>query len=396
MTGELTATPVRWLGAPAPGGLALPSARATPAQLYAPRGVFLDARWLAVADSGNHRVLLWRGLPGADGAPADVVLGQPSAWTEGPRGGGRGPENGLHLPAGLAIVEGRLLVADSWHHRILVWDEVPERSDTPPDWALGQPDLSSIEPNRGGTVSAAGLYWPYGLGFVDGRLYVADTGNRRVLAWNELPAHDRPADVVLGQPDMASAGENRGGPPSARSFRWPHAVAGARGRGATGESERLYVADAGNHRVLGWAGAPFRADGADRDADLVLGQSDFAANSELPHLPQTAATLRFPYGLASDGLALAVADTANNRILLWRRAPGPPGPPYAPADLVLGQEDFAHNGENRWRAVAHDTFCWPYGLHLDAGRLAVADSGNNRVMIWDVRSALAPRENRED
>ncbi|WP_235488800.1 hypothetical protein [Frankia sp. AvcI1] len=32
-----------------------------------------------------------------------------------------------------------------------------------------------------------------------------------------------------------------------------------------------------------------------------------------------------------------------------------------------------------------DTFCWPYGLSLSDGRLAVADSGNNRVVIWERR-----------
>jgi hypothetical protein len=56
-----------------------------------------------------------------------------------------------------------------------------------------------------------------------------------------------------------------------------------------------------------------------------------------------------------------------------------------PADRVLGQVDFAGAGENRWDLVADDTFCWPYGLALHRGRLAVADSGNNRVMLWELR-----------
>jgi len=50
---------------------------------------------------------------------------------------------------------------------------------------------------------------------------------------------------------------------------------------------------------------------------------------------------------------------------------------------VIGQSDFDAAGENRWRAVTRETFCWPYGPHLHRGRLAVADSSNNRVMIWD-------------
>jgi NHL repeat len=375
-----------WLGAPARGGLALPSASPSESTLYAPRGVHLDENLLVVADSGNHRVLLWRGVPNVDHSSADLVLGQPNAHTEGPAAAGRGPENGFHLPTGVLVHDGRLWVADAWHHRILVWDRVPERSDEPPSWALGQDDLSSVAPNRGRSVAvnrgrsvaANGLYWPYGLGFVDGVFYVADTGNRRVLAWEGLPTSDRPADAVLGQPDFASSDENRGAEPGPRSFRWPHAIAGIVGAEST-----LLVADAGDHRVLGWRGGAFaaRGKGGDRDADFALGQQSLTATVEFPYAPQSATTLRFPYALASDGRVLAVADTANNRILLWDKTPLGTA---AAADRVIGQDGFNKNGENRWQAVRHDTLCWPYGIALSGGRLAVADSGNNRVVVWRI------------
>ena len=369
--------PLRWLGAPAPGGLALPAAQPTASQFYGPRGVWLDGRRLVVCDSGNHRVLIWDGLPRADHAPAQVVLGQVSFEAEGPAARGRGPENGLHLPTAAIVVPvaggERLLVADAWHHRILVWNRIPTASDTPPDWCLGQRSVRETAVNRGGGPAADSLYWPYGLAWLDGRLCVADTGNRRVLAWDGLPECDRPADLVLGQPDFTSNAENRGGPPHAASFRWPHAIAASRGT--------LFVADAGNHRVLGWHG---RLE-ADRPADLVLGQPDFASATELPHRPQGPARLRFPYGLSATDELLAVADTANNRVLFWPTA----GRVGTAATFVLGQDTFDGSGENRWRAVTPDSLCWPYGIHLHAAGdrmlLAVADSGNNRVMIWQRR-----------
>lgn len=372
--------PVRWLGAPAPGGLALPSAQPTAAQLYAPRGVWLDDERLVACDSGNHRVLIWNGVPEEDHEPATIVLGQASFSEEGPAAHGRGPENGLHLPTGVIAAEGRLFVADAWHHRILVWDRVPSRSDTPPDWCLGQASLGEVTRNRGRGVGRNTLYWPYGLAVIAGRLHVADTGNRRVLIWNGVPDADAPADVVLGQPDAASADENRGGPVGPASFRWPHAIAG--------DEQMLFVADAGDHRVLGWRGE-LRAD---RPADLVLGQPDFASAAELPHRPQGPSRLRFPYCLSqgenADGSqVLAVADTANNRVLLW---PLPIEPAcFAAADAVLGQPDFDASGENNWKAVTSGSLCWPYGLCLHRGRLAIADSGNNRVTIWQVRQASA-------
>jgi hypothetical protein len=54
-----------------------------------------------------------------------------------------------------------------------------------------------------------------------------------------------------------------------------------------------------------------------------------------------------------------------------------------PAVAVIGPSDIDAADENRWRAVTRETFCWPYTLHLHRGRLAVADSSNNCVMIWD-------------
>lgn len=360
------------LGAPAPGGLLLPPAQPTAAWLYGPRAVWVDDEVVVVADTGNHRVLLWRGVPQTDGAPADVVLGQPDEHSEGPAAGGRGPAAGMRLPTGVLRDGDRLLVADAWHHRLLVWDRLPTDTGTPPDHILGQPDPDSVEPNAGGAATAGCFYWPFGVALVDGRLYVADTGNRRVLVWRDgIPEPGRPADVVLGQPDPAGREENRGGPVAADSFRWPHGFASD---GAGG----LWVADAGNHRVLGWRTHPE----TDCPADIVLGQPDFESGTEFPYVPQER-RLRFPYAVASAGLDLAIADTANNRVLIQRGPVRELDP-----EVSLAQPDLIANGENRWTEVAADTLCWPYGLHWHRSAsgvdlVAVADSGNNRVVLWE-------------
>lgn len=338
--------------------------------MYAPRGVWTDGRRVVVADTGNHRVLVWHSWPDRDGAPADVVVGQPDLRSEGPAAGGTDPVRGLNLPTGVTVVDGDLVVADAWHHRVLRYPGLPETDFPEPAAVLGQEAPGAVQPNRGGEPGPCTLYWPFGVGVVAGRFWVADTGNRRVLGWDGtgFPAADRAPDVVLGQPSAHDREDNRGDGQGPGSFRWPHAVAG--------DDDVLYVADAGDHRVLGWSPPP----STDRPATLVLGQQDFTAFDEFKNRAQGAARLRFPYAVAMRGPGLAVADTSNNRILLWDDAPRTGA--AVPADHVLAQPDMDANGENRWDRVADDSLCWPYGLCVADDLLAVADSGNNRVVVW--------------
>lgn len=351
-------------------GLALPDASPSPSTMYAPRGVCQTDTHLIVADTGNHRLLVWDDpLPDADHADADHVVGQPDLVSEGPKL--------LFLPTGLAVCpDGRLVVADAWHHRILVWDDVAAAISGATPVVLGQPDgIDGVDEGCG----PQRCYWPFGVAWIDGTLWVADTGNRRVLGWLDgVPEPGQGADVVLGQPDSFSRGENRDRDVAGDSMRWPHAIAAV--------GDLLLVADAGNHRVLGWRGAVL----ADRPADVVLGQPGFTTASENPYRPQGNRALRFPYAVAGtpDG-RLFVGDTSNNRVAVIDDAPATlrSEPVGAGFDRVLGQPSFDLNGENRWDRVEHDSCCWPYGLsfhrHATGGRLAIADSGNNRITIWD-------------
>jgi len=345
----------------------LPDAAPTASTMYAPRGLCLTTRELIVADTGNHRLLVWHeALPEVDHQDADVVIGQPDMTSEGP--------GLLFLPTGVLVVDGRLVVADAWHHRILVWDEVPCSSSIPPSMVLGQPDLDGV----GEGCGPQQFYWPFGIAIIDGAFWVADTGNRRVLGWFEgVPEPGRVADVVLGQPDLGSRGENRDGPVAANSLRWPHAIAW------TGDA--MFVADAGNHRVLGWRGEVRH----ERPADIVIGQPSFSSAVEFPYRPQGPRSFRFPYAVASSPAgSLFVGDTSNNRIAIVDDPASTFGaePVGGSFDRVLGQPDLDANGENRWDRVEADSLCWPYGLSYCDGLLGVADSGNNRAIVWRVGS----------
>ncbi len=365
--------PILELGATSPGGLRLPDAKPSASTLYAPRAVCFanDGASLVVADTGNHRVLIWHDLTRAHG-PADVVLGQLDFDSEGPNR--PGPGRGLHLPTGVAVHGGRLFVCDAWNHRVAVWNALPTEHGTAPDAVLGQPSFEDTTKNRGKDIGPDGLDCPYGIAILDCDLYVADTQNRRVLRWDGVPDGDAPAAAVIGQDDFGAGEENRGRGVGADTMRWPHALA------TTGRGE-LLVADAGNHRVLG-----FEADNDRRGAaDVLVGQDGFDHAFEMPHTAQGPGRLRFPYGLAADDRRVCIADTANNRVLTFDA----PLRDRAHAKGVLGQLDFDAGGENRWSEITADTLCWPYGIALHGDLLAVADSGNNRVVVWRLAAATS-------
>ncbi|MDA8373503.1 MAG: NHL repeat-containing protein [Actinomycetota bacterium] len=342
----------------------LPDASPRLDSLYAPRGVWTDGKRMVVADTGNHRLLIWHTMPAQDHLPADLVVGQPHAFSEGAN---RVPGwLGLNLPTGIAVVAGRLVVADAWNHRVLVFERIPEDPGEGPLYAIGQDGLLAAETNAGGPCGPTTLNWPFGVAQAGGRFWIADTGNRRVLGWSRLPEPGDIPELVVGQPDFVSNRENRGGLGPA-SFRWVHDVAEAEGH--------LYFADAGNHRVLVW---PAGIDG-DCPALGALGQSDLESADEWAYGPQGPSVMRFPYGVTAGAGRVAVADTANNRVLVFVGAPATSG---TAADAVLGQDNFDEFGENRWKELTRDSLCWPYGLCMAGDVLAVADSGNNRVVLW--------------
>lgn len=345
--------------------------------LFGPRGVCLAGpdRPFWVADTGHHRLLGWRRPPSADGTPADWLIGQPAFGREGRNGQGPANAASLNVPTGIARCGRGLAVADAWNHRVLIWQDLPQASHQPADLVLGQAGFGEVLANRGQAEAGADtLNWCYGVHAEGDRIYVADTGNRRVLIWDRLPVvNGQSADAVLGQAGFASHDENGGAAPAAGSLRWPHQIALIGGW--------LAVADAGNNRLLLWR-SPRPA--SNQPADLILGQADAAAteHNRSRYWPDAAA-LNMPYGVAAAGGRLIVADTANSRLLGWRVEELATG---AAASLLTGQPDFAAKGDNRWQAVARDSLCWPYAVAVADGLVAIADSGNNRILLWRLAS----------
>ena len=146
------------------------------------------------------------------------------------------------------------------------------------------------------------------------------------------------------------------------------------------DGTRLLVTDRFNSRVVGWNAIP---QAADVPADFVLGQADFASNVQ----DHTRTVFNQPAYLASNGNQLAVADTYNNRVLVWNEFPTATG---APPDLVLGQGDFVHFvGNDDAQTNPNDpgtptarTLNHPAGVAWADDALYVSDAYNSRVLVY--------------
>ena len=145
------------------------------------------------------------------------------------------------------------------------------RSNRPADVVLGQAISLRPRQSRRRRPRADTLNWCYGVAIVDGRLIVADTGNRRVLVWNEVPRPQRRAGrSVLGQRDFDYARRERRRGAGASGMRWPHGD--RRGeRPASGLRRRQQP----DHGLASWP----RANGA--PCDFVLGQADVAGSTTI-------------------------------------------------------------------------------------------------------------------
>ena len=109
-------------------------------------------------------------------------------------------------------------------------------------------------------------------------------------------------------------------------------------------------------------------------ASMVLGQPDFISSD----FAVTPTGMRNPTGIATDGTVLAVADTDNNRILIWHSLPHANG---QPPDVVIGQPDFTHYGTAS--PPNANSLRGPIGVWIAGGKLYVADTQDNRVLIYN-------------
>ena len=389
-------------------------------------GIAYAADTLFVADSNgvgaspsNNRVLLFSNLSSQLPAPtaelpynskcpvcvgqASVVLGQPDFVTTTVNT--TTTASSLRNPQAVASDGVHLVVADTDHNRVLIWNHIPTSNNAPADVVVGQQDFVSVG-LPGNTPNAKTMRGPQGVWIQSGKLFVADTQNNRVLIFNQIPTtNGAAADVVLGAPNFSTyvnpdiSQQQTGATPSTMFS--PVSV--------TSDGVRLFVSDLGFNRVLIFNAIP-TTNGA--PADVALGQPDLVSSLANNAYTGTAATsstdttdketpvlctvtdgidlygnptypnfcnstINFPRSaMAVDG-QLVVADGGNDRLLVWQKIPTTTG---SSADIVIGQI----GGDVNQASDAVDSLRTPTSLAWDGTNLYVSDTYNRRVTVYTI------------
>jgi sugar lactone lactonase YvrE len=348
---------------------------ASPETMCNPSGVAVDSNGnLFVADTNNNRVLAFT-APFNAATEADVVYGQfdyffSTACNNGPS---NTPPTSQTLcgPNSLAVdASNNLYVVDTNNNRVLKFNS--PLTNTVADVVFGQNgSFTQNGCNQNTSPSSSSLCGPVGVTLDGlGDVFIADSNNNRVL---EFASGRTTAEFVFGQSgSFSNTSCNAGFPvPSNATLCTPRGL-------ATDSSNNLWITDNNNNRILRYP-APLKATTV---ANLELGQPDFAhmvANTV------DATGLNSPAAVAIDKSSspnhLWVVDTANNRVLGYTSAAT--FTTYSAANIVVGQVDFFSGNSNQGSSTSANSLSNPTAAVVDAsGNLFVADTGNNRVLMF--------------
>jgi hypothetical protein len=327
-----------------------------------------------LTDHEGSRVFIYNGMPSPTNLIPKVVLGQPESLGRVINNGGVSARS-LNRPYAARFIDGKLFVADFYNNRILVWNSMPTQNFQPADWVLGQPDFTTVTANTGGR-SGASLSSPMSIDKIGSKFFVTDYGNGRVLVWNSVPASNTPADAVIGQASLTSFSASASATVLLSGGRLLY----------TGTS--LILSDYTANRVLIYNNFnPENAIPSNLAADIVLGQPSFTSVSTYTAAGQiTAQSLSRPLGLEVINGKLLVGDSGHNRLLVFDRIPtNTSSDQHLPAVTVIGQSDFSLTGGNRVKMPGPAWTPNPSTVTIYEGRILVNSESSMRVSAWNTQ-----------
>ncbi len=303
----------------------------------------------------------------------------------------------LGVPQGIFFIGANPFVVDAGNHRIVgyppysAWPTETTQFGPTATFVLGQADFASSKPNAGNPESSATtVRSPVGVVATASDVFLADAGNNRVLDFPISGGSISAASRVFGQIDfpynavnliegrefyLYSGAQNVNGV----NFYLP---GGGVAIDATSNPPHLYVADAGNNRILGFK--DYRQVKPGQKADIVIGQPDFYRAlvnypTNNPNQPSNT-SLNVPEGVVVDANGdLWVADSGNGRVVRFPKPFAQSGGTMQQANLVIGQTSFTQSAKD----ATAQTMYSPYGLAFTVeGDLVVSDQALNRVLFF--------------
>ncbi len=199
----------------------------------------------------------------------------------------------------------------------------------------------------------------------NGVLYQYDAKTLELIRQTPLPADEAPplgSGLPTAPNRMETFGQPMGGVRDPRPSRDPRPLRDPRPSGEI-RVQRINS----TYRVVKGGNSGFFRTG--QNADIMLSGVDF---------DNTGGGLLFnhPSSIASDGTHLLLADTNNNRVLVWNKLPTANVPP----DVVIGQTNMTRNTPGAGRNQLN----WCIGVAASPDeRVAVADTYNDRILLWN-------------
>lgn len=359
-------------------------------ELSGPSGVALDTSVsppiLYIADAGNNRVLGYQfATQLTPGSIADLVLGQIDRFSNLPQGPGSGRSTGLNTPTAVAVDgSGNIYVADTNNNRILRFPRPMQQTSGAlqlPDMVIGQTSFNSRNANAGGigagtlSLASSSSFVRTGLAFdSSGNLWVADTRNNRVLRFPaaalKTGTNGPKADLVVGQPDFTTT-------TAVTSRNSKTGLVGPQGIGFDAAG-RLLVTDGASRLLVYAPGISSNAAVAIRIAGV-----DSSTSS-----PATQIQMNNPFGVSASSAGVIVADTGNNRLMLFPAVDNWPAEnsQFSPsATQVVGQTSYTTAMSNQGNGDASAaTLSAPIDVAVSSNELYVADLQNNRVLVFPI------------
>ncbi|MAU17389.1 MAG: hypothetical protein CMH48_08325 [Muricauda sp.] len=339
----------------------------------APRGVFVANNMLFVSDTGQNRVFIWHTIPVTEFQEPDVILGQEVIEDSGRNSDSLVSSKTLQYPSGVWSDGKMLIVADAWNHRVLIWHNIPTVNAQPADVVLGQPDFENNQPNVKGQAAsprADTLNWPYGV-FSDGKsLWIADTGNRRVLFFKVIPTENfSKADKVIGKADFSTRDYENKDPI------WPYSI-------KINKEGVLAIADTQYYRILIWKD---KNEAPNKQSDIIIGQENFdnSGQNQFRLSPENN-TLNWTYDTCFYEEGILVNDTGNSRILVFDKIPEENN---KGADGLIGRPNFQTSSEYKGNLTGtQSAIYWPFSITTHNNQLFIADTGNHRLVICNLKT----------